>query len=341
MRSPYTVALRRLAAVGCILGWTVIGAASAQAQSANPSPAAGSTWPDKRVRIIAAGPGGGSADILARVLADGLSRETGQPITVEPKPGAGGILAVNDLSQSPQDGYTLLVGVSSLVSEIPHVVKMRNDMAKEIKPLVEIGHGGLVMVGSPSVPARTFSELLAWAKANTGKVSYASYTPGTLSHVLGLQLNEAAGLDMTHVGYKGSTSALTDVMGNHVPLMFDGLATSLPLIKTGKIKAFALSAPKRSAVLPDVPTFAELGYPQLTAESWMGLWAKPGVPAQTQAQIRAVVMKLLENPDTRKRVTELGLEPGSTRSPEALSSSLAADYRRVGDVLKAINFKPE
>ena len=158
---------------------------------------------------------------------------------------------------------------------------------------------------------------------------------------MGLQLNEAAGLDMTHAGYKGSTPALTDVMGNHVPLMFDGLATSLPLIKTGKIKAFAVSSPQRSAALPDVPTFAELGYPQLTAESWMGFWAKPGVPAQTQAQIRSVALKVMEHPDIRKRVVELGLEPGSTHSPEELSKSLAADFQRVGKVLKAMNSKPE
>ena len=108
------------------------------------------------------------------MLADGISRETGQPVTVEPKPGAGGILAVNDLSQSPQDGYTLLVGVSSLVSEIPHIIKMPGDMAKELKLFIEIGHGGLVMVGAPSVPANSFNELLAWVQANRGKVSYAS-----------------------------------------------------------------------------------------------------------------------------------------------------------------------
>ena len=108
------------------------------------------------------------------MLADGISRETGQPVTVEPKPGASGILAVNDLSQSPQDGYTLLVGVSSLISEIPHIIKMPGDIAKELKPLVEIGHGGLVMVGAPSVPAKSFNELLAWVQANRGKVSYAS-----------------------------------------------------------------------------------------------------------------------------------------------------------------------
>jgi tripartite-type tricarboxylate transporter receptor subunit TctC len=303
--------------------------------------AGSAAWPSKPLRIVAAGPAGGTADIVARVVADGLAKEIGQPVIVDPKPGAGGALAVNDLSQSPHDGSTLMVGVSSLVSEIPHIMKLRVDMAKEIKPLVELGRGGLVMVGGPTVPAKNFAELLTWVKANPGKVSYASYSPGTISHVLGLQLNKAAGIDMTHVGYKGSTPALTDVMGGHVPLMFDGMVTSLPLIKAGKIKAFAQSAPKRSALLPDVPTFAELGYPQLEAVSWMGLWIKPDVPAATQAGLREVVLKVLAQPAVRARLLDSGLEIGPARSPEEMSRSLAAEYQRVGAVLKAIDFKPE
>ena len=183
--------------------------------------------------------------------------------------------------------------MNSLVSEIPHIVKLKIDMASEIKPLAELARGGLVLVGNPSVPARTLPELVAHVKANPGKVNYASYTAGTLSHVLGLQLNKAAGIDMTHVGYKGSTPALTDVMGGHVPLMFDGMATSLPLIKGGKIKAFAVSTPKRVAQLPDVPTFTELGYPQLEAIAWMGLWVKPDVPAPVQAKLREAALKVM------------------------------------------------
>ncbi len=318
-----------------------MGTKAALAQASKQGQAATSAWPTKRIRVVAAGPGGASADILARVVADGLAKETGQPVIVEPKPGAGGALAVNDLSQSPQDGHTLLVGVSSIVSEIPHVIKMPGDMTKEIKPLVEIGHGGLVMVGAPSVPAKSFGELLTWVKANRGKVGYASYTPGTLSHVLGLQLNEAAGLDMTHVGYKGSTPALTDVMGNHVPLMFDGLATSIPLIKAGKVRAFAVSLPKRSPLLPEVPTFAELGFPQLEAVGWMGLWVKPDMPPALQAQIREATLKALAQPAVRERLQELGFELGQPRTPEQLSAALKADYERVGAVLQSVGFKPE
>ncbi|MBO9514570.1 MAG: tripartite tricarboxylate transporter substrate binding protein [Variovorax sp.] len=324
---------RRLVQAACL---SCLGVASL---SSHAQP--GAKWPQKVVRIIVAGPAGGTAEIVARLVGDQLSKDTGQPVVVDPKPGAGGALAVNELSLAPHDGSTLLVGVSSLVSEIPHIVRLKNDMAKEIRPVAELGRGGLVMVGAPSVPADNFADLVRWVKANPGKVSYASYSPGTVSHVIGLQLNKAAGLDMTHVGYKGSTPALTDVVGGHVPLMFDGLATSLPMIRAGKLKAFAVSTPQRSALLPDVPTFAELGYPQLETVSWMGLWIKPDVPAAVQASVREATLEALSQPAVRARLLDAGLEAGSTRGPNELMASLMSDYQRVGEVLKSIDFKPE
>ena len=318
----------RLALVACAV---LLLCASGVAQS----------WPTKPVRIIAAGTAGGTADIVARLLADALAKELGHPVIVEPKPGAAGAIAVTDLLQAPRDGYTVLVGVNSLVSEIPHIVKLRIDMAKEIKPLAELARSGLVMVGTPSLPAKTFSEVVAYVKAKPGKVNYASYTPGTLSHIMGLQLNKAAGIDMTHIGYKGSTPALADVMGGHVELMFDGMATSLPLIKSGKIKAFAVSSPARTPVLPDVPTFTELGYPQLEAVAWMGLWTTPDVPTFVQARLRDATLKALAQPQMRERLKDIGFEVGQPRSSDEMSKSLRTDYERVGAMLKAINFKPE
>ncbi|HEX3139763.1 MAG TPA: tripartite tricarboxylate transporter substrate binding protein [Rhizobacter sp.] len=324
--------LLTLAALACGGGLSLaIGPAQAQAAK----------WPTKTVRIIVAGPPGGSADIVARLLGDQLAKEIGQPVIVDPKPGAAGAIAVNELSQSPPDGHTLLVGVNSLVSEIPHIVKLRFDMAKEIKPVAELARGGLVLVGNPEFPPKNLAELVAYARANPGKLNYASYSPGTMSHVLGLLLNQAAGLDLVHVGYKGSTPALTDVMGGHVPLMFDGIPTSLPLLKAGKIKAYAVSTPKRSALLPQVPTFRELGYPQLEAVAWMGLWVKPEVPAAVQEQLRSAALKAMAQPAAHERLLEIGFEAGQPRSPEDMSQGLQADYARVGAVLKSIGFKPE
>ena len=248
-------------------------------------------YPTRPVRIVVAGPAGATADITARLLADGLARELGQPVIVDPRPGAAGAIAVNELIAAPRDGHTVLVGVNSLVSEIPHIVKLKYDMAKEIRPLAELARGGLVLVATPSFPANTLPELVRHAKANPGKLTYASYSPGTMSHILGLQLNRAAGIDLVHAGYRGSTPALADVMGGHVPLMFDAMPSSLPLIRAGKVKALAVSTPARTSLLPQVPTFAELGYPQLETVAWMGLWVDPrcarrgaGAPARCGAQ---------------------------------------------------------
>ncbi|AMO25026.1 tripartite tricarboxylate transporter substrate binding protein BugE [Ramlibacter solisilvae] len=309
--------------------------------SVAPGLALAQSWPSKPVRLVVAGPAGASADLVARLISEPLSRELGQPVIVDNKPGAAGAIAIGDLLQSPRDGHTLLVGVNSLVSEIPHIVKLRWDMFKEIRPVAELARSGLVFVANPSVPANNLKEFIAYAKANPGKLNYASYSPGTLSHVLGLLLNQAAGIQLMHVGYKGSSPALTDVMGNHVPLMFDGVATSLPLIKAGKIKAFAVSSPKRIPQLPDVPTFHELGYPQLDALAWMGLWTTPDVPAPVQARVREATLKVLSDKALAAKMLDTGFDIGLPRSVDDLNKGLKADYDRVGGVLQSINFKPE
>jgi len=298
-------------------------------------------FPSKPLRVIAAGTAGGTADIVARLVADPLTRNLGQTAFVEPKPGAAGAIAVNDLLQSPHDGHTLLVGVNSLVSEIPHAVKLKIDMRRSLQPIVELARSGLVLVASPGFPASNLKDLIACVKANPGKFSYASYSPGTLSHVLGLLLNKEAGLDLTHVGYKGSSPALVDVMGNNVPLMFDGIGTSLPLLKSGKIKAIAVSTPKRSPLLPDVPTFTELGYPNLEGMSWMGLWCTPDVPSVAQARVREAALMILTQQSVRDRFFELGFEVPAPRSVSEIVASLKADSDRVGSMLQSIGFKPE
>ena len=318
----------------------ILAAAALVALGAAPK-ARAQAFPSKPLRVIAAGPAGATADLIARLFTDPIAKDLGQTAIVDNKPGAAGAIAVGELLQAPHDGHTLLVGVNSLVSEIPHIVKLKIDMAKSLKPIAELARSGLVLVGNPSFPAKTLPELVAYVKANPGKVSYASYSPGTLSHVSGLLLNQAAGIDMLHVGYKGSSPALTDVMGGHVPLMFDGIGTSLPLIKAGKLKAFAVSTPKRSPVLPDVPTFTELGYPKLEALGWLGLWCPPDVPAPVQHQLRMAALKALALPGTRERLLELGFEVGAPRSVAEMEAGLAADYERVGAVLKGIGFKPE
>lgn len=304
-------------------------------------PVIAQTPSDKPLRIIVAGPPGGTLDVVARLLGDGLHKELNQTVVVDLKPGGGGAVAVNDLMQAPHDGNTMLVTLDAIVSEIPHIVKLRFDMAKEIKPIAELARGGLVLVGNPAVPAKSLAQLTAYVKANPGKVTYASYSAGTISHIMGLQLNKAAGLDMAHVGYKGSPPALVDVVGGHVPLMFAGIPNAIPLIKSGKVVPYAVSLPQRSPNLPDVPTFAELGYPQLQALAWTGLWVTPDVPAAAQARLRDLSLKIMAQPALRARLQEFGLEAGQARTPEEMTQSLRSDFERNGEVLKSVDFKPE
>lgn len=325
--NPTLLSRRRFAAAAALA--TLAPAAFAQA------------WPTRPVRLIVAGPPGGSADLVARLVADPLARELGQPVVVDNRAGGAGAIAVGELMRAQRDGHTLLVGVNSLVSEIPHIVKLPFDVGQQLKPLAELARAGLVLVAHPSFPAKNLAELVAYAKGKPGEISYGSYSPGTMSHVLGLILNQSAGIQLQHVGYKGSTPALTDLMGNHIPLMFDGLATSLPLIRSGKIRALGISTPRRAPQLPDVPTFREAGYPQMEAIGWMGLWSSPDSAAPAQARVRQAALKVLADPGLRARMLETGFEAGQPRSSEDMTRELHADFDRVGKVLQSVGFKPE
>ena len=322
----------RRAALAAMAGATLLAAAPAAWSQA---------WPAKPVRIVIGAPPGGTADIVARLLADGLQKEWGHPVIVDAKPGAAGMIAMQDFLGQPADGYTLLVSVNALVTEIPHVIKVRFDPFKDVKPLADLSRSGLVFVGTPSLPAKNLAEVVSYVKANPAKVSYASYSLGTISHTMGLELNKAAGIDMTHVPYKGSPPALQDVMGGHVALMFDGPATSIPMIKGGKLKAYAVSGPKRNPALPDVPTFAEQGFPMIDEVAWMGLWIKPDVPAEVQAKVRQAVLKAMAQPAVQARLAELGSDAGSGATPDEQAKSLRAAYDKQGETLRSLGIKPQ
>lgn len=317
-----------------------LGALGGAAVLAALPPLQAQSWPSKPLRLVVPGAPGATIDTTARLLTDGMANELGQPAIVEPKPGAAGMIAVDDLPASPKVGHTALIGSSSLVSEVPHFVRRKLDMRSAIVPLAELARGGLVLVAAPTLSVTTLPELIAHAKRHPGKLSYASYSPGTLSHILGLLLNDAAGIDLVHVGYPGATGALTDVMRGHVPLMFDAMPSSLPHIRAGKLRALAISTPARSPILPQVPTFTELGFPQLQALTWLALWVAAEVSASAQARLRGAVLKVLSTPPVRDSLAKLGLEQGRERSVEALRHALRTDYEKVGAVLKSIGLKP-
>lgn len=298
-------------------------------------------FPDKPLRLIVGAPAGGTADIVARVLADGLGQALGQPVVVDNKPGAAGLIGIQELLRAPRDGYTLMLAVNGVVSEVPHIVRMPIDPMRELRPLAEIGRGGLVFIASGQLPVQNLKDAIAYVKAHPGKVNYGSYSGGSVSHTLGLELNQLAGLDMTHVAYRGSPPALLDLVGGQLQFMFDGIATSLPLIKAGKVRALATTAPQRVGVLPDVPTFAELGHKDLTETAWLGLWSTPDVPAAVMTRVRDAALKVTAQPLVREKLQGLGIDPGTAITPDAMAASLKVSYERQGATLKAIGFKPD
>lgn len=298
-------------------------------------------WPTKPVRIIVGAPPGGTADMVARLVAHELQRRLGQTVIVDNKAGAAGTIGVHGLLSAPRDGYTFLLIQKGIASEVPHTMQVSYDPFKDVVPIAQLTRQGLVLVGNTGLPAKNLGELITYVKANPGKVDYANFGVGLRGQTIGVQFNRLAELTTGTVSYKGSPPALQDVMGGHVPLMFDGPATSLPFIKTGKLRAFAIAYPKRISALPDLPTFAELGFPDLKEVSWMGLWSAPGVPAAVVARMREVTLKAMQSPDIRKKIEELGMEIGSPATSEELAADVRESSERQGKLLRSINFKPE
>jgi tripartite-type tricarboxylate transporter receptor subunit TctC len=295
------------------------------------------------IKVILGVPPGSSTDVIARVLSDSLGRSLGQTVIIENKPGGSGSIATQAFLNSASDGNTWLMAVNGFFSETPHTIRLNFDPLKAATPLVEIGGGGLVLVGNPSIQAKDFRELIDWIRSKKGNATYASFSPGSLSHVMGLLLTKAEGLDMLHVPYKGSPPALQDVMGGQVNLMFDAPPSSLPLIKAGKLKAFAISSPKRNESMPDVPTLAELGLGELTRTSWLGIWTTPSIPSSSQQKMRNAVLNALEQPTIRQRMLELGTEvpTGTPKSQDQLMRRLTEDHSSIGAILRSINYRPE
>ncbi|MFM2066848.1 MAG: hypothetical protein RLZZ584_1757 [Pseudomonadota bacterium] len=264
---------------------------------------------DKPVRMIVPAPAGGTMDIVARLVGQQLAADIGQPVVVENKPGAGGGIGIQAMLQAPADGNTLLMGASNLLAEIPHVIKQPFDPLRDVLPLASVARSGVVLVANASNPARDFRALTAQLVQNKGKSTYASYSAGTVSHYAGAMLSDQLGLDMVHVPFAGSPPALQNLLGGQVDIMFDGLLTSVPMIKAGKLRPYAYSGSVRSRHLPDVPTMAELGYPQMQFVGWIGVMASARLPAAELARIQVALKKAAGAAAVQQKLFEAGLDP--------------------------------
>lgn len=298
-------------------------------------------WPSKPIRLVVGAPAGGSADALARLLAEGLQQELGKPVIVESKPGAAGALGVNDLLANGKHGHTFLVIQGGIASETPLAYKVNYDPFKDLLPLAQLSRTGLVLVANKDLPVANLQELMGYARTQKEGVNFASYAAGMKGHTSGMLLGQLTHMEMKHVGYKGSPPALTDLMGGHVPLMFDGLPTSLPLIKAAKIKAIAVNYPTRIAELPDVPTFKELGYPQLAQAGWFAVWSRPDAPKEVQKKIRELSLKHFKQAAVQQRIRDMGMDAPGAATPEELMADLKQAHQQQAALLKSIDYRPQ
>lgn len=295
---------------------------------------------EKPVKLIVPAPPGGTIDVFARIISDQLANELKQPVIVENRPGAGGSMAVKYMLSQPADGNTLLVTVTNILTEVPHVLKGGFDAMKDVKPVSQMARSVMVFIASPQFPAKDAKEALAYIKAHPGQLSFASYSQGTASQYAGVILNQKAGLDMQHVPFPGSAPALAQVMGNQIPLMFDGSVTSKPLIPSGKVKLLAIGYKSRLPEYPNVPTMAELGYPEVDFSNWAGVFASSKTPPALMEKIHATLQKVNASQAVQARYVATGFELiRQERTLEQLSSDLQAEYNRNGEIVKNFGIK--
>jgi tripartite-type tricarboxylate transporter receptor subunit TctC len=292
-------------------------------------------YPTKPVRLVVPFPAGGTTDILARAVAQTLSEAWGQQVIVDNRPGAGGNIGSDLVAKSKPDGYTLLMGTVGTHAINPSLYKnMPYDHVKDFAPVILVAGVPNVLVVNPSLPVHSVPELIAYAKANPGKLNFASSGNGTSIHLSGELFKAMTGVEMTHVPYKGSAPALTDLIGGQVQLMFDNLPSSLPFIKAGKLRALAVTSGARAAALPDLPTLAESGLPGFEASSWFGVLAPAGTPRDIVAKLNGAIAGWLASPEAKEKLLAQGAIAAGG-APDDFARHIGAETSKWAKVVKA------
>ena len=307
---------------------------------ASAGPAQAQAWPSKPIRIIAPYPPGGQTDVVARYFAEKLQAVLGQSVIVENKAGAQGIVGTEAGKNAPPDGYTFVyVNVSTIcINPFVHA-RLPYDTAKDFAPVTQHGLSVLAMVVPPSLGPKSVAAFVDYARANTGKVSYASFGAGSSSHIYGETLNQLAGLGMQHVPYKGAAPATQDVLAGHVPMTIQDLATVGPHIASGKLAGLAVTSPRRWPRLPDIPSFDELNYP-LNLVGWNGIMAPAGTPPAIVERMSAEIRKLVQSPDGKEKLLDMGLFATGT-TPQQMADLIRTGCPRWGTAVQRAGIKPE
>lgn len=315
------------------LGQTVAALGSAFVVSVALAQSAG--YPSKPIKLIVPFPAGGSVDVTSRALAQKLSESLGQQVVVENRAGAGGNIGMDALAKSASDGYTIGMGALSTHAVNPSLYpKMPFDAVKDFAPISLVVVTPNVLVVNPTaLPANDVSGVIDFAKKNAGKVNCASGSNGSAGHLACELFRLQTGASITHVPYKGGAPAMTDLLGGQVQMMFDNMASALPQIKAGKLKAFAVTTPTRSALAPDLPTMAQAGVKDFDVFTWWGLFAPAGTPPEIVKRLSAEVGKALANAELKEKWLATGAEPSPT-SPEAFAAFIAKELPKYAKIVK-------
>jgi tripartite-type tricarboxylate transporter receptor subunit TctC len=296
-----------------------------------------SDYPVRPIRLIVGYPAGGASDVAARILAQKMGEQMKQPMVVENRPGSAGNIGADAVAKAAPDGYTLLLGTISLSVNPSLYPKMSYDPQKDLSPISIISTTAFVLVCNPEAPYRTTRDLLDAARGKNGgrpgDINYATAGNGSGSHLFTELLASTAGIKLTHVPYKGAAPAMNDVLGNQVPLTFDNIITTLPLIRAGKLRALAVSTRERSKVAPDIPTLDESGVPGFDATAWFGLFAPAGTPREIIQKLNHEVRQAVQDPLVSARLLELGADPASS-TPEAFDRFFRSEVAKWARVVQ-------
>jgi tripartite-type tricarboxylate transporter receptor subunit TctC len=304
------------------------------------SPAAAEPWPTHPVRVIVPFPAGGPADTLGRMLADKLAAAWGQPVVIENRGGAGGNIGAEIAARAAPDGYTLLINPSNHVINASLYAKLPFDPLTDFTPLTEVASYMLVLVVHPSLPVHSLAEFVSYARAQPKGLTLANASNGSPTHLTAALFAQTAGLNVVHVSYRGAAPATTDVLGGQVPAMFDNPMNALPHAKAGALRALAVTGAQRLALLPDVPTVAESGYPGFESGTWYGLFAPARLPPELAAKISADAIAALHEPDVQQKLAAQGFDViGSDAA--TFAAHLRTELVKWSAVVKAAGLKPE
>lgn len=316
--------LAKLSLTACVVSWLSLAATTASAQT---------NYPNKPIRLIVGFAPGGGSDLIARLVAAKLGPVLGQSVIVENKPGAGGNLAAEQALKSPADGYTLFLSAASYTVN-PSFYKLPFDSGNDMTPIALLARGPFIIAATKNLPVNTLQELVALAKTSPGKYSFATSGQGSITQMATEYFNETAGINLLHIPYKGTSPALTDTVAGHTDIIFGTVASTLPLVGTGQLKALAVTTPKRLAALPNVPTVMESGYPSYEVTNWHGIIAPKGVPVAIQDKLNKAINQVLQDPEMEKTLTSDGLTAAAI-SPEAFGVILRSEIVRWGELAKS------